>query len=591
MEKLTYDWNLTDIYKSEQDFFVDYEKYKAMLQEKIQKFQGKLSQKQQLLEYFKFCTEQEKLWTKVMSYVYLRRSANNKDEFSRKIEGDYSYFISQLASKLVMVEHQKYKIKSSLLNKWAADPEFADYDLLIKDIIFEKKHKQPANVEAVLSKNTAFGNAARVFDDFDDVDIKFGFIKTPDGEKEELTQANYGKFLESPDQKLRLKVFNRMMGTFKNFNYTLGSLYLGNVDEQSFFVEIYKYKNALEMNSLPNKISTKILPTLIEVVNENFDLFYRFQNIKKKHLKLKKYYTFDNYVPLGKMDRKFTYEDGAKLVLNALGVLGSDYADVVKKAMTEGWIDVYNKPAKTSGGFSMGVYGIHPYILLNFEETYNWVSALAHELGHTMHSYFSDNTQVIDKSDYSIFVAEVASIVNEILLANYMLNNCTNKQERLFCLNEILRQFYTTLYRQTMFSEFEHFVYTSKENKVPLLVEDLNNQYAKLQDKYFGKDVIKTEVAKYEWSRIPHFYRPYYVYKYATGFISACIIANNLINQVPGYKDKYLKFLSSGSSEYPVELLKTVGVDLTKKSTLQGAFELYKNYLNQFEELTKEENL
>lgn len=589
MKNLTYDWNLTDIYKTQQEFFVDYEKYKSMLKEKIQKFNGKLSSKNNVLEYFKWQTEEEKLWTKVASYVYLCKALDGKDEFARKIDGEYAYFIKDLSPKLVELEHEIYKVKNSVLKQWLLDPAFKDYDLLLDDIILQKKHKQSANVEAVLAKNTAFGNASKTFDAFDDIDVKYGFVTTPEGERVELTHANYGKLIENPDQKFRLKVFNRMLGVFKNFNYTLGELYLGSVDENSFFVEINKYKNALEMNSKPNKISTKILPNLIEVVNSNFNLFYRFQSIKKKYLNLKKYYTFDNLLPIGKMDKNFTYAEGTQLVLNALDVLGEDYLNVVKKAMTEGWIDVYHKPAKNSGGFSMGVYGVHPYILINFNNTYDWVSALAHELGHTMHSYYSDSTQPIEKSDYSIFVAEIASVVNEILLSNYMLKKCVNKQEKLFCMNEILNQFYTTLYRQTMFSEFEHFVYTAKEKKQPLLVEDLNNYYAELQDKYFGKDVIKTEFAKYEWSRVPHFYRPYYVYKYATGFISACVIANNLLNNVPGYKEKYINFLSAGSSEYPVEILKTVGVDLTKKSTLQGAFDLYKKYLDQFEDLVKEE--
>ena len=590
MKNITYDWNLKDIYKNEEDFFADFEKYKNLIKENIKGFKGKLNTKENVLAYFKSQSEEHKLETKIFCYVSLRQTLDGKDEFARKVEEDYAYFSQEFSPQIVMLEDQIYKIKNSTLLEWACDPDFADYDLELKDIVEQKKHKQPAKIEALLAKNSAFGISSEVFDKFDDVDLKFGFVKTPNG-KVELTHASYGKLIEHPDQKVRFDAFEKMQKAFKNFNYTLGSLYLGSVNEHMFFVEINKYKNMLEMSCLPDKISTKILPNLIDVVNGNFGLFYRFEDLKKRYLGLKKFYTFDNYVPIGKMDKTFTYEKGAELVCDALGVLGKDYVDVVKKALTSGWIDVYEKPAKTSGGFSLGVYGVHPYILLNFSGTYEDVSTLAHELGHTMHCYLSDKNQVIDTSDYSIFVAEVASIVNEIILANYMLEKCDNKQEKLFCLNQILKQFYTTLYRQTMFSEFEHFVYTSKEKKQPLLVENLNEYYKKLQEKYFGKDVVKTEDAKYEWSRVPHFYRPYYVYKYATGFISACIIAGNLIANVPGYKDKYLKFLSSGSSIYPVELLKTVDVDLTKRETLKGAFKLYENYLNEFEYIIKEENL
>ena len=590
MENLTYDWNLQDIYDNEQDFFVDYEKYKNLIKEKIKKFKGKLNNKKDVLQYFKLQTEELKLAAKIMSFVSLRQSLDGKDEFARKVEGDYAYFAQEVSPEIVLLEDQLFKIKNSKLLEWAEDSDFKDYDLILKDIIEQKKHKQPSKVEAVLAKNSGFGISSEVFDKFDDVDLKFGFVNTKEG-KVELTHATYGKLIEHKDQKVRKEAFDKMHDTFKNFNYTLGSLYLGSVNEHMFFVDINKYKNALEMDSAPNKISIKILPTLISVVNDNFDLFYRFENLKKKYLGLKKYYTFDNYVPIGKMNKKFDYNQGSGLVCDALKVMGDDYVNVVKKALTEGWIDVYEKPAKTSGGFSLGVYGVHPYILLNYSGTYEDVSTLAHELGHTMHSFLSDKTQVIDKSDYSIFVAEVASVVNEIILANFMLDKCETKQEKIFCLNQILKQFYTTLYRQTMFTEFEHYVYTSKEKKQPLIVENLNEFYKNLQDKYFGADVIKTENAKYEWSRVPHFYRPYYVYKYATGFISACIIAGNLLANKPGYKEKYLKFLSAGSSVFPVELLKTVDVDLTKKGTLQGAFVLYKKYLDEFEELIKEENL
>ncbi|MBQ7466985.1 MAG: oligoendopeptidase F [Clostridia bacterium] len=590
MEKLTYDWNLQDIYKNEDDFFADFDKYKILIRDKIKKFNGKLKDKESVLEYFNLNSFEQKLATKIFCYVSLRQALDGKDEFSRKVEGDYAYFAQEVSPQLIILEDQLYKIKNSTLLEWAVDSDFADYDLALKDLVQQKKHKQPAKIEAVLAKNSAFGLSREVFDKFDDVDLKFGFVNTPEG-KVELTHATYGKLIEHPDQKVRKETFEKTHEAFKNFNYTLGSLYLGGVDEKIFFVDINKYKNALEMNSQPNKISTAILPTLIDVVNENLGLFYRFEQIKKKYLGLKKYYSFDNYVPIGKMDKKFDYEKGAELVCDALKVLGDDYVNVVKKALTEGWIDVFEKPAKTSGGFSLGVYGVHPYILLNYTGTYECVSTLAHELGHTMHSYLSDKNQVIDKSDYSIFVAEVASIVNEIILSNFMLERCESKQEKIFCLNQILKQFYTTLYRQTMFSEFEHFVFTSKEQKKPLIVENLNEFYKNLQHKYFGDDTIMTENAQYEWSRIPHFYRPYYVYKYATGFISACIIAGNLLKGKAGYKEKYLKFLSAGSSVYPVELLKTVDVDLTKKKTLQGAFELYAKYLDEFEKLVKEEKL
>ena len=450
-----------------------------------------------------------------------------------------------------------------------------------------KKHALDEKTNRILSMIPSFNSNEEAYDKFESVDVKFGEVEV-EGKKVVLTPALYGTLVQNENQNVRKEAYNTILKSFADMNYTLASLYISQTKENDFFVKIGKYKSKLDASCESIKVNPKIVETLIKTVHDNLNLFYEFEDKKKKALKLDEYFYFDNYANMGKASDKYSYEKGVSLMFEALEKYGEEYIDTVKKAVSENWIDVYEKPAKTTGGFSLGVFGLHPYILLNWGESYRDVSTLCHEMGHTMHSYFSNKNQPISKSNYSIFVAEVASTVNENLLNMYMLDHAKTKQEKLFYVHSFLSDFYATVYRQTMFTEFEHFVISSVENKIPLSAETLNEKYAELQNLYFGENAKPTEFSKFEWSRIPHFYSPYYVYKYATGFISASIIAKNIYDQKPGYLEKYLKFLSSGSSIYPIDLLKTVDVDLEKQETLSSAFETYKKYIEEFSELTKE---
>ena len=540
-----------------------------------------------ILGFYKLCEKLSLLETKIYCYLTLRKSLNGKDVFSREVESDLEYFYLDIGSKLSFIVPELSKNKSSFLLELSKKKEFKNFDQDILDIIEDKKHILSEKIDAVLSQNPAFGSNVNVFDSFNDIDLKFGKVKTDEGEVE-LTHASYGSLIKNKNAKVRKEAYNKMHKAFADFNYTLGELYLNDVKEGCFFNKIHKYKSMLDACCKEDKTNPKVLTTLIDAVRDNLKSFYRFQKVKEKYINLKDFYCYDNYLEVGEVNKKFTYAESVNIVLNALNVMGEDYINVLKNGFSNGWLDVYEKPAKTSGGFYLTVYGNHPYVLLNHNDTYNAVSTIAHEMGHAMHGYYSIKNQPIFKSDASVFISEVASIVNEILLVKYMINHSNNKNEKLFYIHELLSNFYASIFRQTMFSEFEHFVYTSIENKKPIMVEDLNNKYDELQKLYFGEDAKLTEYSKYEWSRITHFYRPYYVYKYATGFISACTIANKILANEEGYIDKYIKFLSAGSSVKPIELLKMVDVDITKKHTLDGAFKLYNELIDEFEELTKE---
>lgn len=586
MGNFTLDWDLTGLYKNEEEVKKDVELIKVKAKEKLN-FKGKLNNEKDILNFYRLCEELSLIETRLYCYLSLRKSLNGKDVFSREIESDLEYYFLDLEPNLAFVVPELSKNKSAFLVELSKENEFKNFDQDLLDLVEDKKHILSEKIDAVLSQNPAFGSNENVFDSFNDIDLKFGKVKTKDGEIE-LTHASYGLLVKNKDKKVRNQAYNKMHKAFGDFNYTLGELYLNDVKESCFFNKIHKYKSMLESCCKGDKTNPKVLETLIKTVRENLDSFYKFQKIKKEYLGLKDYYCYDNYLDVGKIDKKFSYDESVKIVLEALNVMGDDYINVLKEAFGNGWLDVYEKPAKTSGGFCLTVYGNHPYVLLNHNDTYNAVSTIAHEMGHAMHGYYSIKNQPIFKSNASIFICEVASIVNEILLNRYMINNSTNKEEKLFYIHQLLSNFYSTVYRQTMFSEFEHFVYTSIESKKPIMVEDLNNKYDELQKIYFGKNAKLTEHSKYEWSRIPHFYRPYYVYKYATGFISACIISRKILNNEEGYKEKYIKFLSAGASVKPIDLLKMVDVDITKKSTLDDAFKFYNELIDEFENLTKE---
>jgi len=584
--KLTTDWDLSQIYKTEDEALKDFEIIKEKILEKLN-FKGKLNSKTKILDFYKLCEDVDILETKLFCYLSLRKALNGKDAFSRELESKFEYFSLEVEPKLAFVAPELIKNKSSFLKEIAKSDEFKNYNLEILDLVEEKKHVLGERVSAVLSQNLAFGTNESVYDYFNDVDLKFGTVSSSEGEKE-LTHASYGVLIKDKDANVRKEAFNKMHKAYANFNYTLGELYLNDVKESCFFNNIHKYKSMLEACCKGDKTSPKVFYTLINVVNKNLDKFYRFQKIKKEYLSLKEYYSYDNYLDVGKVDKNFSYEESVQIVLNALSVLGEDYSNVLKEAFENNWLDVYEKEAKTSGGFCLTVYGNKPYVLLNHNNTYNAVSTIAHEMGHAMHGYYSIKNQPIFKSNASIFICEVASIVNEILLVYYMINNSKNKQEKLYYVHQLLSSFYSTIFRQTMFSEFEDFVYKAVENKQTIMVENLNEKYEALQKLYFGQDVKTTEFAKFEWSRIPHFYRPYYVYKYATGFISACIIARKIMSNNKNYLNKYIEFLSKGSSVYPIDLLKTVDVDITSEETLKEAFKLYEELLEEFEKLAKE---
>ena len=392
--------------------------------------------------------------------------------------------------------------------------------------------------------------------------------------------------MHSENRALRKRTFKKYYGAYVSLINVISSTYYGNVKKNVLVANARGYDSVLDMALSNEDVDRVVYENLIQSVDKALPLLHKYMAEKKKLLGLKKMYMYDVYVPVVEgAELKLEYEDAYKLVVDGLSVLGKEYQDLLLKAKNERWLDVYESDGKRSGAYSVAVYDTNPYVLLNYQKTTHDVFTIAHEMGHSIHSYFSNRTQCYAKADYKIFVAEVASTVNEVLLLKHMLATEKDKKLKKYLLSYLLEMIRTTLFRQTQFSEFEDFAHSSVEKGVPLTKENLSEEYLRLNKKYYGKAVDSDGDIKYEWARIPHFYRAFYVYKYSTGIISALAIAERILSEGQPAVNDYFKFLSSGGSDSPVELLKIAGVDLTTKAPFESAFKVFEDTLTQFIQL------
>ena len=421
---------------------------------------------------------------------------------------------------------------------------------------------------------------------FNNADIKFPFVKDEDGEEVEVTKGRYIKFLESKDRRVRADAFQALYSSYTNSRNTLSSMLLSNVKKNKFYSSVRKYGSALESSLDSDNISTDVYDNLIKTVNDNLHLMQRYLKLRKKALKLDELHMYDLYVPIVDQPKKnILYGDAMKMVENGLNPLGEEYLGYLKQGFNSGWIDIFENEGKTSGAYSWGAYKTHPYVLLNYQGTINDVFTLAHEMGHALHSFYTNKTQPYIYSEYRIFVAEVASTLNEALLMHHLLQETQDKQEKAYLLNHHLEEFRGTIFRQVMFAEFEKVVHEKVEHGEALTTDALCSIYRDLNTRYFGSEVVIDEDISIEWARIPHFYNSFYVYKYATGFSAAISLANQILTEGKPAVDRYINFLSSGGSDYPLELLKKAGVDLSTPKPVQDALNEFKKTLEELEKL------
>lgn len=581
-----YKWDLTDYFVSDTAWETAFENVKP-LYNVLTTFEGKLTDEKVLLECLNLEKQVNEITSKLYVYIALKVKEDAKNSYYQNKVNVLDKYLSDISPKLSYIASEINELPEDMLNKLAQDPKFVDYNIMLKNVIKNKPHMLSKQEEKLMSSlSECIGGAEEVFDMLDAVDIKFDDVTDSKGQKLPLNNANYSVYLQSSDSNLRKTAFENLNGGYGKLNYTLASNYLNNVKTDCTLAKVRHFKNAFASSLFSEDVEPSVYNTLVEMVSKNANVFHRYYKIKQKALGLKEFNNYDVNAKLQTKNAKvFSYEQAFDVVTNTLKILGEDYVAVLNKAKNERWIDVMPNQNKDTGAFSWGAYGAHPVVLLNFEGTINSVFTLAHELGHMMHSYYSNNNNPSTKAGYEIFVAEVASTVNEMLLARTLLSKAENKEEKLFYIDYLMSMFYATVFRQTMFAEFEYNVHNAYEQGQDVTCDAINNMYATLTEKYFGKDVKLSDALKFEWSRIPHFYTSFYVYKYATGLISALAITNKILK---GYKQSvknYRNFLKSGCTKPPVELLKDAGVDLTKEETFTNAFDFINSILDEWEKL------
>ena len=578
-------WKVEDIFESVEEWNKAYDAVAEKLD--FSQYEGKLSDPNMLLE----CLEGVNAVAKELSllglYAFMRHDEDTRSSEFSALLSRLDTLEMKLMGNIAYIDPELTALPTETLEKLAADERFKDYDYTIRKIIKRKPHVLSKEIEALLSQESRiFDGFRQVFTMIDNADFPYPTIKV-NGEKVTLTHGTYGVLLHSPDRKVRRDTFRAYYKAYIGLINTITAAYVGNVDKDVFLARARKYNSSLEKAMDSEDVSVKVYQNLLKSVKKGLPLLHRYYRDKKKLMGLKSLHMYDVYVsPIEDAEIKVDYEEAFRIVKEGLAPLGTDYQALLQEAHDNGWIDVEETAGKRSGAYSASVYGCpHPYVLLNYQKTTGDIFTLAHELGHAMHSYFSEKNQPQEKASYKIFVAEVASTVNEVLLLKYLMKTTTDEKLKKYLLSYYMDMLKGTLFRQTQFAEFEYIAHDMAEKGQPLTKDSLNEVYYNLNKKYYGRSVVSDPEIAYEWARIPHLYRGFYVYKYATGIISAVSIAERIYNEGQTAVDDYFKFLSSGGSDSPVELLKLAGVDLTKMDAFNSCMASFKAALEEFESL------
>ena len=577
-----YKWDLTTIYKDDEQFLEMLEK----IDKEITSLQPKdiFKSGESLYNYLKNSDYFEMNLDKLYTYAHLNNDSDTTvakyDEYVNKVRNIYQKY----AQKTNFFEPQLLKINYKTIEKFYLEcPELKEYEIYLKEIYRFKKHTLNEQEEAIIKElSKALNSSSDTYEKLTDTDMTFGNIKDEKNKTVELTESNYAIYTHSKNRRVRRSAFKKLMNKYGEFIHTISSTYSGYVNTLNGISNVYKYSNPLEQSLFADDIDVEVYDTLIKTVHENMNVIYKYYNLRNKVLKLKKSHLYDTYVELIDNDSaNYSFSEAKEIVLKALSILGDDYTKILEKAFDEKWIDIYNNKGKRGGAYSSGSFLTNPFILMNFEGKLNDVSTLAHELGHSMHSYFSIKNNSYKNSNYQIFVAEIASTVNEMLLANYLLKE-SDEKTKILVLNNLLDLFKATIYRQTMFAEFEKKMVLDSKKGIILTSDYLCDNYYKLVKEYFGNNVIIDKEIQNEWARIPHFYYDFYVYKYATGLSIASYIAMEIFKGNQEMLKNYREFLKIGGRMNPRESLMTLGIDITKKDVVLNAIKLFDSYIGKF---------
>ena len=578
-----YKWDLTKIYSSIDEFNNDINKVGNNIK-LFSKYKGIEYDENSLYELISLCMDTNRIIDKLETYVSLLcdedTGINKNQELKEKVSNLYSEYVKET----YFVDNSILKLDYSKIEEfYDNNSKLREYEIYFKEMFRYKEHTLSDSEEKVLANlSKTFGNNYDTYELLKDSDLEFpSFIV--DNHEYLLDGSKYGLYIEDDNREIREKAFTNLYKVYKQYKNVFASLITSNIKEEEALAKIRNYDSAIDASLYHDELTLSIHDNLVSTVRDRMDVLHRYYGLKKKILNLDELHLYDVYANLVNNDSfKYPFDDAKETVINALSILGNDYIDILKKGIDNRWIDVYPNKGKRTGGYSGGSYDTEPYILLNYQDKYDDMSTLAHELGHSMHSYYTRSNNPYQYGHYSIFVAEVASTVNELLLAKYVIKNSKDKNEKLFILNRMMELYRATIYRQTMFSEFERTIYEKIGNDEPLTADILSDIYYELNKEYFGSNVYIDDEIRYEWERIPHFYYNFYVYKYATGLSAASSIVSRLLDGSLK-PEEYINFLKCGKSKNPLDSLRIAGVDLSKKEVINSAIDMFEDILNDFE--------
>ncbi len=583
-----YKWDLESMYESREDWKREYERAEELADDFLLHKGKVIASSKNLLDTLRDQDELYRLVSSIYSYAHMRLDEDTRKPSSQELEDRAMALIVATSDKTSFVTPEILEIdREKLEGYFVEEPRLKLYHKYIGNIMRQKDHILSPREESILAQMGEVANAPeKIYSMLNNADIKFPMIEDENGQKTELTHGNFIPFMESDDREVRKRAFKALYSTYKGFENTFAASLDGEIKKNIFNASIRNYNSSRQASLDQNNIDLSVYDNLIQAVHDNLDSMYKYMDIRKRALGVDELHMYDLYTPIVKnVDMKISFEEGRDTVKQALKPLGKEYMDAVDEGFNSRWIDVYENRGKRSGAYSGGSYDSKPFILLNHHDTLDNMFTLAHELGHSIHSYFTRKNQPFIYGDYSIFVAEVASTANESLLMDYMLKKTEDKNERLYLLNHYLESFRGTVFRQTMFAEFEMKINKHIEEGGALTADYLSQTYKALNELYYGENVVVDEDIAIEWARIPHFYYNYYVFQYATGYSAAVSLSQSILEEGSPAVNKYLNFLKSGSSDYPINVLKTAGVDMTTKDPVEGAMDLFRQLVDEMDRL------
>lgn len=581
-------WALEDIYASDDLWEQELEELNAICKE-FSSYEGHLTDSAEMLyNYLTLSEKAEKLFERIYIYANQALHVDMNNSKYQDFAARANTAMVQLQSVTAFSTPELLSVDESVIRGFMTEmDELKLYETKFERIFKEKTHILSKEEETLLAYvSEVAGAAGDIFTLFANADLKFDQIPDENGNMVEMSNSRYITFLTSPDRNVRIAAFKSMYKACGQFKNTLAATYSTNAKKASFYAKTRKYAGSLEASLEPNSIPVAVYDNLIDAIHTHLPKMYKYVSLRKKALGVDELHMYDVYVPMiADADKKISYEEAKATVLEALAPMGEDYLAILKEGFENRWIDVYENEGKKSGAYSWGPYGTHPYVLLNHNDNIDSMFTLAHEMGHALHSYYSNKTQPYTYASYELFVAEVASTCNESLLIHHLLKKCTDKKERAYLINHFLDNFKGTIFRQTMFAEFERITHKMADNGEALTADKLCEIYYDLNKLYFGPDMVSDEEIKYEWSRIPHFYTEFYVYQYATGFSAAIALSKRIMELgEEGVKD-YMKFLTGGSSKDPIDLLKMAGVDMSTPDPINAAMDMFGQLVDELEAL------